>query len=198
MAGRVFIILIASAVSAVVLMAWGFVFWTVLPFQKSHLLTLPEEDSIAAAVRDSGAEPGVYVYPGPDGMDPKNEAAFSAWEKKHVQGPVMHIFVAGDGIEPMAPSIYGQGMAHFFVSSLIAGCLLAVVSGSLRSYISRAAFVAGIGLFAAVAVRLSDVVWFYHDLGYQLMMAGYLISSWILAGLVLAAFIRPTRQAIAT
>ncbi len=194
MAGRVFIILIASAISAVVLMAWGFVFWTLLPFQKSHILTLPEEEAIAAAVRDSGAAPGVYVYPGPEGMDPSNETAFEAWKKKHIQGPVLHLFVAGEGIEPMAPSIYGEGMAHFFVSSILAGSLLAVVCGSLGSYMSRAVFVAGLGLFAAVAVRLSDAIWFYHDWGYQIMVAGYVVSSWILAGLVLAAFIRPTRQ----
>lgn len=190
MAGRAFFVVIGAVLSAIVLMAWGFVFWTLLPFPMNYIHTLPNEDAIGQAFVENKVAPGVYTYPGPDGMDPNDEATFEAWKTKHIEGPILHVFV-GEGLEPMAPSMYMQGMLHFFVSALIAGTLLAVAGNSLKSYGSRVAFVTGLGLFAAAFVRMGDVVWFYHSFGYQLMLACYLISSWVLAGLVLAAFIRP-------
>lgn len=194
MAGRAFFVVIAAALSAIVLMAWGFVFWTLLPFPMDYIHTLPNEDAIGAVFQDNQVAPGVYTYPGPDGMNADDEATVEAWKSKHLAGPILHVFVS-NGLEPMAPTMYMKGMLHFFVSSLIAGTLLAIAGNSLTGYGARVAFVAGLGLFAAVFVGMGDVVWFYHPLGYQLMLACFLISSWILAGLVLAAFIRPKTAA---
>ncbi len=191
MTGQTLRVVIAAAASAVVLMMWGFVFWTVLPFSMMFIETLPNEEAVASAIRDSGTASGVYTYPGPDGMDPDDEEGLAAWKEKHRRGPVLHVFVTSRGIEPMAPELFVQGMLHSFVSSLLAAGLLSVVVGSLKGYAQRVAFVTGLGVFAGVAVRLSDAIWFYHAWGYQIMVASYVVSSWILAGFVLAAIIRP-------
>ncbi len=190
-------VLIAAIFSGIVLMMWGFAFWTASPVPQQFLKSLPDAANVVAAIRDSGAESGVYVYPGSEGMDSSDQAALEAWQERHREGPIAHIFLQSEGTEPMAPSVFLMGYLHFAVSALVAATLLAVVVDKLPSYLARVAFVAGCGLFAAVVLGLSDPIWYYHPWGYHLMQASFVVIGWVLAGLVIGAIVRPAKAATA-
>ncbi len=77
MVGRV---LLASIVAAVLMFVWGFVFWGLSGMSTELSAPLPAELDVLAALRNSQAPSGMYVYPMP--ADPSDEQAQTEWEKK--------------------------------------------------------------------------------------------------------------------
>ena len=74
--------------------------------------------------------------------------------------------------------------------------LLLVALPALESYARRVAFVCGLGVFAAVAVRLSEPILWHLPWGHFLHGATYDAASWLVAGLVLGAIVKPPRGVV--
>jgi hypothetical protein len=62
---------------------------------------------------------------------------------------------------------------------------------SLPTYGRRVLLVVLAGTFAGVVVELSRPIWFYHPWGFALFGALFQVTAWLLAGLAMAAILKP-------
>ncbi len=183
--------LIASLVAAVVLMLWGAVYWTVLPFGYQVLQPVVHEGPIVKSLERSLAGTGVYMIPFLSQEQMQDPAAVEAMSAQHRQGPLVQIFYTKEGVEPMAPAVFIGGFLNFFTSALIVAALLTMALPGLRSYSQRALFVFLVGLFGGVAIDLARPIWWLQPWDYWIHQALFPITAWLLAGLVMAALIKP-------
>jgi hypothetical protein len=190
-------LVIGALLSAVVLFAWGFLFWVVSPLRNGILRPLPGDEAVIGLLEKNLPNSGVYVSPFPDEnrftADPKE--AREEFLKRQRQGPRVQISYRKGGVDPMSPAVLGLAFGHFFVSSLLIGGLLLLALPGLPTYTSRMVFVFLAGVFAAVTVSLSAPVWFHQPWDLPLFNALYHASGWFVASFVLAAIIRPRKQA---
>jgi hypothetical protein len=183
---------LASLLSAVVLMLWGYLFWVMLGAAEFLLYPIPPSDPLTNALKAKNLTTGVYVWPArPDGETSKDPRRWNAYVEQCRRGPLVHMFYSRQGAEPMSTTLFARGLLHFFVASLLAGTLLALVGSRLKSYRSRVGFVVLLGLFASVMVNLRPPIWFHHPWDYHVLMLAADCVSALLMGLVLAAIVKP-------
>ncbi len=91
------------------------------------------------------------------------------------------------------PVMMGTGFAFTVLMAFLAAYLLRLALPALPTYFARVGFVFSVGVFTA-AGRLSDVIWFHHYWAFELGQMLFVVISWLLSGVVLAAIIRPTGQ----
>lgn len=184
-------IAIGAVISGVVLMVWGFVFWTVLPWTKCMTRPLPEGEKTAKVLTESIDESGMYFYPMPDEATMSDEDAMNSFLEQHKKGPLVQVIFRKEGLQPMDPAILGMGFAHFIVASILAGVLLTLALPGLQSYLARVLFVFLLGCFATFTINLSNPIWFHHPWSFALFQTSFDLVCWLLAGLVLGAVIKP-------
>jgi hypothetical protein len=188
-----------ALLAAVVLMVWGAVFWMVLPFHHFVLKPLPGGDAVVKAMKENIPETGVYLYPWCDGTcdgtasESQRAAVEERLMKQHREGPLVKVVYHKEGLDPMQPATFVNGFLHHFLSALLAGGLLTLALPSLKSYGSRVAFVFLLGVFAAVAVNLTEAIWLHQPWAYTLFYVSMYVSNWLLAGLAMALVIKPAR-----
>lgn len=185
MVGRV---LLASILAAVLMFAWGFVFWGLSGVSEKLLTPLPAELDVLASLRNSQAPSGMYVYPMP--ADPSDEEAQTEWENKHREGPLLQLAYRKEGGPPMPPSMFAQGLAHYFAVALLTSSLLALAAGGLPHFGGRLVFVLLVSLVSAIWANVGDVVWWFHSPNYCLGNMAYTMGAGLVMGLVLAAIVR--------
>jgi hypothetical protein len=186
-------VIVAAALSAVLMFFWGFVYWgPVLNMTSRLMATLPEDTEldVAAPLRGGNLPDGLYVYPGPV-ENLHDDAAVSAWEKKLEEGPVFHMAYHQGGVSPMDPAMFAKGLAHSFVIALLAGILLATVVHGLRTYASRVGMLLLVSLIAALWTNVGNAIWWFHPPGYAAGQIAYEFVAGLLMALVTAAIIRP-------
>lgn len=182
--------LLGGVLSAVVLMGWGFLYWVVLSAPGEAPARLPQEQQVVAVLRGS-VPSGVYYFPGlQEGGD---MSGFQDFRQRHALGPTGMLMISQQGSDPMAPRVFATGFAHFLVSALLAGALLWAMLPLMERYWRRVGFVLTLGLFAAVAVKLAEPIWWHLPWGFHLRTAVFTVVGWLLAGMVLAALLRPHR-----
>lgn len=187
-------VLFGAFTAAVVLMVWGMLFWVVSGIPKNFISEPPGGDKIGALLKEHAPEgSGVYYHPNfPTDMNDADALATHA--QQHKSGPLFHLFYQSQGTDPTSPAIYAQGFAHFFLQAVAAALLLSISGAVLKTFGARYRFVVLIGLILAVAT-LGDAIWFYHPWNYRLMIAGFVIVGWLLAGIALAFVVKhPARS----
>ena len=184
--------LLASLAAAVVMMIWGAVWWAVSPVGFMVMEAAPDEAVVALlsdTLREKGQ--GVYFYPFASEREAGDPAALEAFRERHRRGPLVQIFYQPQGGELMSPKIFLGGFIHLLASSLLVGALLLMAAPALPTYSRRVLFVFLAGTFAGVVVELGKPIWFYHAWDYSLYAAFFHITGWLLAGLAMAAILKP-------
>src|SRR5205085_308753 len=85
--------------------------------------------------------------------------------------------------------LIGLAFASFLGAALVATILLTMAG--LRSYFARVGFVFLLGLFAAVLVQMCDYLFWGQNWQLTAYKSVFFVSGALLAGLVLAMFVRP-------
>jgi|GEM_PF-355027 len=188
-------VLVGAVVSAVALMLWGFMFWVVLSAPGGATRALPDEPALMQTLREHLPASGTYYFPLPPSPTPSRDdrAAVEAFRQRELAGPIGMIHFRREGADPLSPFVYVERGLHAFVSSLIAALLLVVALPELEGFVQRTAFVFGLGVFAAVAVRFSEPIWWHLPWRHFVHGAIYDSVSWLIAGVVLAAIVKPPR-----
>lgn len=177
--------LLSGVIGAVLVMIWGFLFWAT-PLSMGSMKTGADEEILRPALLQSLPEDGVYFVPGFD--ESHEEEAFAA---AHREGPLATVFFVREGSEPMRPAVFVMGFVHTLVSVLLLGLLLRLAAPALPGYGARVGFVFLAALTAAVWANLGKPIWYSHPWTFYAYSLVYDVVAWLLAGLVLARFIRP-------
>lgn len=177
-------LLLASFLAALAVFFWGFVFWGLSPLSGSVMKATADDQAAQAALRETFPESGVYFVPSPSGSP-------EAMDALHRAGPVAMIHIQRDGRPAMDPSVFVWGFVHGWLVCLILGWLLFRAGPALPKYRSRVLFITVAGFAAALFIDYGDTIWWYSDRSWQLLNLAYNTMAWLVAGLVLAALIKP-------
>lgn len=190
-------VIVAAVLGAIIIVVWGMLSWTVIGWHDTSGGAATDEAPLVEAMRATLPEDGVYWLPyWPEGEAAEAPGAMDAYHDRHREGPLAMIVYHPEGREPMPPMLFARGALISFGGALIASILLAV-AGSLRTYIGRVAFVGMLGLFTAFAADLTYWNWMFMPTDYSLVNAADHVIGWSLAGLVIAALVKPKRPAAA-
>jgi len=183
-------LLVAAFAAAVVLMIWGFLYWTVNPWSRQVLRGIEGEDAVIETLRNAIPETGVYFMPS-EGMT--SETSHESFVEKHERGPIIRLMFRSQGADPMAPSVFILGFIHFFLSAFVMAMIVMKVQPLLPGFRKRLDFIVLIALFAVLFIDWSDPVWMYTPTSYAWFLTVYHVVGWLLAGSVIAAIVRPAK-----
>ena len=179
-------------VGGITLFMWGFVSWVILTW---HFDTVRHDSGVMAVVEDiedNLQETGVYYFPPMTTMRP-DETEMEAYTELHKNSPSGMIFYNAQHLDPMSPSRLFVGFLADVGAALFATLLLIVALPSLPKYWGRVVYVAALGVFAIFAIRMVDGAFFNLPIRWTVNMILDTAISWMLAGLVLAAIVRPPK-----
>jgi len=189
-------IVAGALLGAVVLFAWGAVFWMALPFGFIAVKPLPGGEDLVPLLTERLPATGVYAYPAKSHEErnlPEEERERHAQDfaARYKAGPLLVLHYRRQGLDPMQPLLFAAGFLHFLALTLLAAGLLAAAAHRL-AFGGRFLFTAAIGLVIAL-MDLSPLIWWHLPPDLPLLSAAYNLSGWLLAAPVLAWLVRPKK-----
>ncbi len=168
-----------------------------LPLGKIGIKSLPNEDPVLTAMRNSIHEPGFYFFPAmnqsPGMTKEQQKAAQEAWEKKYREGPDGILIYHPQGQQPLSPKQLLTEVATDIIAALLAGFLLAQAVGGLPGFGSRVFFVTLLGFLARFLVDARYWNWYGFPTNYTLAAMATDVIGFFMVGIVLAWAIKPSR-----
>ncbi len=176
---------IGIVLAAVAIFFWGFLYWGMNPLPSSSWKQTKDDVAAGKALLEHFPESGTYYLPGRYNDE-------ETWMKLHAAGPVAFIHLTAREGRPLHDwGIMIRGFLLYLVVVTLIALLLQKVSPALPSYADRVKFAALVGLAAAVMIDFGDVVWWYIPWEWKIHQAVYTVTTWTIAGLVLAKFVKP-------
>ena len=184
---------LAGLLAAIAMFVWTAIAHMVLPLNSMGISQAPNEASMVAAMQSSiGAKPGLYMFPW---VDPKSPDAMKDYEAKAKTTASGMVFYHPPG---QAQTMTGMTLLLEFlkqlVCCLIAAFLLAEAANAIVHYAVRVAFVGCIGVVAALTDNLSNLIWYGYPSAYVIAQIVTDWVSYVVAGLVIAAMIKPATE----
>lgn len=178
-----FKLVLGSFLSAMALFVFGAAFWTSpLPYR---FVAKPArgDAGLGQALRDHLPVDGLYLVPGIE-TDPKDApAAYRA-------GPVATIHFRKGGVEAMSPSVFINGFLQGWAATSLLALLLRLAPQP--RYGLRVLVVVTAASASAIYMKLGDGIYWFQPWPWLVLNAAYDVVAFLVAGLVLAAFIKPT------
>ncbi|NGX62255.1 MAG: hypothetical protein K940chlam9_01750 [Chlamydiae bacterium] len=175
-------LLFGTLLGTVVVFIWMMISWMVLPWHCATLNSFENEGAVADVINEQVSDDGVYVLPNMC----KNKDDAEAMKK----GPFVFAVVKKYGVDPhdAAPfvlSFLTQAIGAFLISYLL---LLTKLD---MGYIGRVLFVTLVALTVGVLAHLPEWIWWGFSFSFVGVMIADLLIGWFLAGLAMAAFVKP-------
>jgi hypothetical protein len=181
-------VLLGGIVGGIVIFAWGALTHMVLPLGAMGFHLMSNEDAMIGALRDNIKEGGVYLFPGMDMHKSPTDTERQAWEAKLKQGPSGFLVIHTEPREAMTPRQLGTEVATDVVGALLAAMTLTLVR---PGYGRRLLVVVLMGVFGFVTTSIPYWNWYGFPIEFTASKAMDLVGGWLLAGLVLAAIVKP-------
>jgi hypothetical protein len=173
---------LGTLLATVAMFVWGAIFW-MNPWPYSVMGRTSDDVATGRTLLEHFPANGTYIIPGLH-HPPDQLAAL------HRAGPLAMVHLKREGAEIMGASTMIQGFVQELVTVLLIAGLLLLAGPSLPSYGTRVRFVGLAGVAVAVFTDLGAPIWWQHPWPFHLVSAVYTVTAWLVAGLVLAAFIR--------
>jgi hypothetical protein len=186
-------ILLAGILGGLTLFVWLFIAHELLGLGEVGVKEIPNEAAVLTAMQVAIPDGGFYIFPG-FGLGPKptreqQNAAMPGYMKKYEK--------SGHGVliyhPPSGAFNFGLLLGREFglnvLQSLLAAWLLSCAASG-RTYAGRVAFVALAGVLAAVSTNVEYWNWYDFPGNYIAAYMTTQVSGFILAGLVVAAFVK--------
>jgi hypothetical protein len=172
--------LLAPFLAALAMFFWGFVYYGLSGIPYGALQSIDRD--VGPTLNELFPTSGTYVVP-----DPRGEA--DATVALRERGPIATVHLHREGAPAMAPAMMIAGFVLEFVCCL----LFAFVLGRCRvnSYGGRVGLTVLAGAIVTLWTRGGDAVWWLQDWNWHRTTMLYDLVAWFLAGLVLAALIKP-------
>jgi hypothetical protein len=180
--------LLAAIAGGIVVFVWSAVSHMALGLGSAGIRTIPNEERLAQAIRGVVTEPGLYFFPGLDPsrkMTPQEERA---WTERYRRGPSGLLVVQPAGREPMEPT---QFVVELLADILAAGVAAFILAGLGGPLLARAGAVGLLGVFEWADLSVSYWNWYKFPTLYTGAALVEQVVGWTLAGLVMAAMLRP-------
>lgn len=178
--------LLGILLSAMAMFAFGAVYW-MTPLSTSFIQK-PDDDAAAGRMlKTAFNESGTYTVPG----NSQDEKQYLELAKA---GPIAMVHIKLEGGEPMEPKLLAMGFVHELVSMVVAAMLMGALLGVLKTYTKRVGFMAVLGVIMALYANLGGAIWWMQSWEFSIVVAVHTALAWLVAGLVLAAFIKPSAE----
>jgi hypothetical protein len=182
---------LGTVLGAIILFVWSAIAWMFIPWPGQPMRSFTNEQAVVDAMKANAPQSGNYLVPNEPkrtaGMtDEQYNAAMKAAEDRMNTGPMIFAAVR---LEPVSMA---RAMIMGFIIDLLAvlvGCNLLLQTDRL-SYKGRVLFVAALGFLIFAAAHLNDANWWGFSTAYTMMQLGAVFIGWLLAGLVMAKFVR--------
>lgn len=185
-------VVLGALAGTVLSFLWVNLSWVAFDLHGDSIRQFPDEAQVAEVLRAQDVERGIYVIPAMT-VDYDDEAGMAAHLEDNRRGPYMMGVVRSgslDAVPGMGPFML-RGVAIQLIAALIAAVLLAAAAPNLN-YAGRFMFVLMLGVFAGVTGHLPNWNWWWFPLDHTLVSIADSVISWALAGLAMAAIIKPT------
>lgn len=149
-----------------------------------------KEETVLTALKSNIQNDGLYFFPGMDMSKSMTTEEQNAWNAKYKAGPVGLLLYHPSGGDAMSPKQLGAEFLTTLICGLIAAFILASTVGSLSA---RAMLVGFIGLFAWVAISVSQWNWYGFPFKFILVDGLDQVIGWIAAGFVMAKIVKPAK-----
>jgi len=172
-------LLLGAVVAGFALFVYGFVSFAVLSWHDPK--PLKDEGPLAAAIRATVTEPGMYMVPSPVKPDGSHRGE-DEWMAATSKGPYM--------LAMIRPGENRRPMVSYMAASLVWNIGLALLLGLIlqrtgASYCRMMCLGAAIGLFAALSNWLPASNWYEYPLSYW---APYVVDQ-VIQGVLIAAIV---------
>jgi hypothetical protein len=181
-------ILLGGIVGGVVLFFWGFVSHMLLPLGEMGMQFIPQEESMAAAMKGAVSEPGLYFLPGYDRSKPQTKDDMQAHMDRVSKGPYgfMVIYPAGRDVSLAKRLPIEMG------TNVVCAILAAILVTQLRpGFMVRVACLTLVGILASVMMLVPYWNWYGFPPDFTLGQIVEHAVGWFLAGIAIAAIVRP-------
>jgi hypothetical protein len=175
---------LAPALAALAMFFWGFLYWGAphhLPYKS--LGHLQDETAAANALSQIFPATGAYLIPHPMNGD-ENMA------KQMSHGPTVEVHIVKEGMAAMDPAMLVKGYMHGFVVAVFLMVLLSSVAAAVPTWFSRVRVCTLVGVLVGLC-DVADAIWWHHSVGWSFAQAFYDFVLFVVAGLVLAKFVKP-------
>ena len=180
-------IAIAGIIGGIAMFVWTSIAHVALPLGQIGLSQIPNETAVLTVMQNSiGTKAGLYIFPW---VDMKSSDAMAQAEAKMKVNPSGLLIYRAAGAGGMTVKMLIIEFVKEAIVALIAAFLLAQTV--LVSYAARAGFVGLVGLAAGLTTNVSYWNWYGFPGDYTAAYAGIDIIGYIVAGLAIAAILRP-------
>jgi len=187
-------VIFGGIIGGIIAFVWSFVSWAILPWHDWTFQSFKNEDFVAWVIKENVKKDGVYIIPHMG--DEKAALASKDFketldeEKKALkEGPFVYAQIKRKGMDITSPKYYIISFLTQFIGAALISFLLLKATES--SYGGRLLFVTVIGLIVGVLGMIPDWNWFGAGSLFVLVMIADLIITWFLAGLIMAAVVKP-------
>ena len=170
-------LLFSALIGGILLFAWSSISWMVLPWHNATFKGFTNEMTVTAAMTEGSTSPGVYLLPNlHDGKGDDSAAA-------KYKGPFAFILWSRNGCGNMGSKMLTAFLENV-LTAFVAAWLLSLTG--IRSFGKRLLFVVGLGLFAALAVEVPNMIWWGFSREFTTVTVADLLIAWGLAGTAIA------------
>ncbi len=185
-------ILLGGVVAGIVIFFWGFVSHMLLPLGEMGLQAIAHEDDLNAAIKKDVREPGLYFVPGRDMSKSPSQEEMEAQMAKITKGPYGFMVIYPSGRD----ASMSKRLPIEFGTNVVCALLAAILVSQLRpGFFVRVACVTLVGILASVMTLVPYWNWYGFPTDFTLAQIAENTVGWFLAGLVLAAIVRPSSKA---
>ncbi|MFN0197851.1 MAG: hypothetical protein ACKVT0_13990 [Planctomycetaceae bacterium] len=177
-------------VAAIVLYVWGFIYWGMGPYRELIWKQTIGDAAAQRALLKHFPREGTYFIPGMQDDPKETEALYQS-------GPLAMVHMLSIEGQPVFDS---NIMIKGFCWNLLIIVLIAVwlhrLTNAVPCYRERVGLVMFAGLIASVGIDGSAVIWWRMDWPWKLYQGLYDLSVFVIVGVILAAFIKPSASPI--
>lgn len=173
-------VLISAVLGGVLMFAWGAAAHMATPLGHMGWKPLPGEMLALPALNAAVPESGLYMFPGADPEDMKDEAKMAARDKKVLEGPSGVLVLTKKDGAVFGPKTMALEFATNFLCALLIACVLRL--GTFSAVGNRVLAGGLIGLFGAVSINGS--FWIWYGFPQDFTLAAFVMES--VGGLVAA------------
>lgn len=191
-------ILLAGILGGFVLTLWGMVAWMLLPLHDASMNKIDNEEEVTEVLLNFLPKHGVYVIPGYSedlsGLSEEDREARTILQReKYKRGPIGTIIFKPDGSDPYMIQQIIVGFLISICTALLAAWLLARSTAIESSFIGRVSFCGLLGIFASLVTHATYWNWMSFPFDYTTAMILDTVVGWILAGVIIATFVKPAK-----